>query len=237
MGLFSKLFNAAFVSMRMNTQHPLYGTDLKEVLVGAIYAEQQSAYLNSYETGIKPADINTILQEYWDIHSGREAVQTLDYLLEKGHRFYFDQVYAAVTTEKDRYAEYLEHAFPDKADLERAVQFFRGLRASSAMLIENKVIDKIEDTKKYGVDGWDYGRLSFIARLCYEKDLISKAGLKHYLQEALSGTKAHYRNWEDFSKAYIIGRALWGGSHNAGMIAIAKDLLTNKKSPWVAEVL
>lgn len=46
-----KLLNT-FKSIRLNDKNAVYGSSLDHLLVGSMYAEQQSAYLNSYETGI-----------------------------------------------------------------------------------------------------------------------------------------------------------------------------------------
>ncbi|MDA3613568.1 DUF1266 domain-containing protein [Polluticaenibacter yanchengensis] len=232
MGIVSKLFHALFNNLRQNKTNPLTGDSLKQVLVSAMYAEQQSAYLNSYETGIAAADGKKILQEYWAIYDKADAEDTLSYLLHEGHSYYFEPIYKALTTEKGNYAAYLESAFPPE-ELEKAVNLFRGLRSNIDSLINDKVISRIEDLQVYKVHGWDYGRLSFMTRLCYEHNLISEHVMKQFLRDGLEGTKRAYTNWTDFSKGYIIGRAMWGGDNNSGMTSIAQSLLTNKKSPWV----
>ncbi len=232
MGIVSKLFNALFNNVRLNNTNPLMGDALKQVLVSAMYAEQQSAYLNSYETGIADSDAKTILQEYWGIHSKAAAEDTLSYLLRKGHSYYFDAIYMALTTEKNNYAAYLQSAFPPE-ELEKGISLFRGLRSNIDTLVNDKVITRIEDLQTYKVYGWDYGRLSFMTRLCYEHQLIPEHVMKQFLRESLEGTKRAYTNWGDFSKGYIIGRAMWGGQDNSGMTGIANSLLTNKKSPWL----
>lgn len=208
------------------------GEALKQVLVSAMYAEQQSAYLNSYETGIAGDDAKTILQEYWGIYNNADAEDTLSYLLRKGHAFYFDPIYKALTSEKDNYAPYLQSAFAPE-DLEKGINLFRGLRSNIDALINDKVISRIEDLQTYKVYGWDYGRLAFMTRLCYEYKLIPEHVMKQFLREALEGSQRAYKNWEDFSKGYIIGRAMWGGQDNNGMVAIAQSLLTKPQSPWV----
>lgn len=232
MSVLSKLFNALFNNLRQNKTNPLMGDPLKQVLVSAMYAEQQSAFLNSYETGIAAGDAKKILQEYWGIYNKADAEDTLSYLLRKGHAFYFDPIYTALTTEKNNYAAYLQAAFPPE-ELEKGVNLFRGLRSNIDTLINDKVISRIEDLQTYKVYGWDYGRLAFMTRLCYEHQLIPEHVMKQFLREGLEGTKRAYTNWEDFSKGYIIGRAMWSGQDNSGMASIAHSLLTDKKSPWV----
>ena len=121
MGTLSKLYNALFKNLRQNNNDPLTGESLKQVLVSAMYAEQQSAYLNSYETGLNPAAADTILQNYWGIYSSAEASETLNYLLEKGHRFYFDSIYEALTIHKETYTDFLTNSFPYKEEMEKVI--------------------------------------------------------------------------------------------------------------------
>jgi len=237
MGLFSKLFKAAFSKFRMNNENPLSGSELKQVLVGAVYAEQQMAYLNSYETGLPEDKADTILKNYWGIYNAADAVETLTYLQNKGHRFYFDVIFDAVTKHKTSYASFLEEQFPEKEELDKAVQLFRGLRTGIQTLIDDKVVADAEEIKKTGVEGWDYGRLSFMARLCCDRNLISTFEMKDFLTEALNSTKGKYNSWEDVGKSYVIGRSMWGGSDNSGIAVIARQLYTDAKSPWVQNPL
>jgi hypothetical protein len=55
--------------------------------------------------------------------------------------------------------------------------------------------------------------------------------LKQYLLKFYTELKKRCKTWEEYTKSYVLGRALWGGSNNGGMIVIANDLLTNDKSP------
>ena len=70
MGFFSKILNS-FQSLRLNNQNAVRGYLLDHLLVGSMYAEQQSAYLNSYETGLKRSDIVTLAEEYWGIYNSK----------------------------------------------------------------------------------------------------------------------------------------------------------------------
>lgn len=64
MVLLLKLFRL-FSGLRVNKKQSLQGKKLDNVLVSSMYSAQQSAYLNSYSTGLTSIELNNILQNYW----------------------------------------------------------------------------------------------------------------------------------------------------------------------------
>lgn len=82
MGFFSKILNS-FQSLRLNNQNAVRGYLLDHLLVGSMYAEQQSAYLNSYETGLNRSDIVTLAEEYWGIYNREQAIEVLQNLHDR----------------------------------------------------------------------------------------------------------------------------------------------------------
>lgn len=82
MGFFSKILNS-FQSLRLNNHNAVRGYLLDHLLVGSMYAEQQSAYLNSYETGLNRSDIVTLAEEYWGIYNREQAIEVLQNLHDR----------------------------------------------------------------------------------------------------------------------------------------------------------
>ena len=70
----SKIFNA-FKSIRLNDKNVVVGQQLDYLLISSMYAEQQSAYLNSYETGLSKSILKTILEDYWSIFDKDGAIE------------------------------------------------------------------------------------------------------------------------------------------------------------------
>lgn len=60
MGFFSKILNS-FKSIRVNEKNKVNDYLLDHLLIGSMYAEQQSAYLNSYATGLSKSDITKLV--------------------------------------------------------------------------------------------------------------------------------------------------------------------------------
>jgi Protein of unknown function (DUF1266) len=235
MGFFSKLLGA-FKSVRINENEPLLGLELKRVLVSSMYAEQQSAFLNSYATGMNEGDRKNILTQWWDINSKQDALTTIQYLLQEGYSELFPIIADAFEDKKGNYAQILEERAPAEK-LDKAIMLFRNLRNANDELIKEKIITTPGDIKKIGISGWDFGRCAFIARLCYEEGHINLQECKHYLEASLQALKKQCSSWEQYTKSYIIGRAMWSSDSNSGMAVIARNLLTNPKSPLLTNPL
>lgn len=60
--------------------------------IGAVNAEQTMFYCDSLETGSEKEEIRNNLAAYYDIIDEESALHTLEWLLERGHRVYFDAI-------------------------------------------------------------------------------------------------------------------------------------------------
>ena len=104
---FLKKFLSTFSGLQLNDDQPLQGQQLDYILVGSMYASQQSAYLNSYVTGLDKGIINKLLQDYWGIYSSEEANKTLNSLIERNNDPYLSVVYKAYGN-KENYVDILK---------------------------------------------------------------------------------------------------------------------------------
>ena len=234
MSFLKKIFNA-FSGLRLNDNQPLQGQQLDYILVGSMYASQQSAYLNSYVTGLGKPLIKKLLHDYWDIYSSEDAKEILSSLIERNNDTYISVIYEAYKN-KENYVEILKSGLPDDENIfQQYLQIYRKLstvipEVTAQGLFENyAVLERTRDT------GWNYGRASFIARCCFEMDYLSENELKQYVEASYHGLKKCCKTWREYTSSYVYGRALSGGSHNEGMISIAEDLLNNKESPLKAK--
>ncbi|RMZ58241.1 DUF1266 domain-containing protein [Chryseobacterium nematophagum] len=230
MGLFSKIFNA-FKSIRLNDKSVVVGQQLDHLLISSMYAEQQSAYLNSYVTGLSSAKLKTLLEEYWQIFDKDCAVEVLLDLQNRNQDKYLDVVYEAFE-DKENYAAILKSNLPGKEDVfKHYLEIYRRLNNVVPELIEQNIILNFTEIKKIKDTAWNYGRGSFLARCCYEVGYISEVELKDYLQKSYTGLKTYCSTWKEYTTSYLFGRAIWGGPNNSGMVQIAYDLLNHEKSP------
>ncbi|WP_106915230.1 DUF1266 domain-containing protein [Chryseobacterium aurantiacum] len=230
MGFFSKFLNA-FKSIRLNDKNAVSGYLLDHLLIGSMYAEQQSAYLNSYETGLNKSDITKLVEAYWGISGQNQAIEILQSLHSKNQDENLDVVYRAFEN-SDTYFDILKSNISNEDGVfDYYLGLFRKLKNVVPELIEQNVITDFAQLKKAKDSGWNYGRSVFLARCCYELGYISEKELIEYLAKSHKELKKYCSTWKEYTTSYIFGRATWGGGHNNGMVQIANDLLNNSRSP------
>lgn len=228
-------FKAVAQSIYINKKSTINSDQYRKLALGAIYSEQQTAYINSLETGLDAAHIRTILAEWWGIDSREYAQETLQYLTGKGYRFYCPAVLNAFTSPENQQIELLRHVFADDEDFGKACSQLDNLKETLDELKEDKVINHVHDIGRYGAAGWDIGRLVFVARLCYDAGYITDAEAWQLIEIGNDLARSEFDNWQSYAKSYVIGRAMWGGksSFNSGIASIADNLLASPDSPWV----
>ena len=94
-------------------------------------------------------------------------------------------------------------------DYDKAVEQLHNLEDCYDELLECGTITCREDLLRYGVTGWDAGRLNFMARACYDMKYISEDEAWHYINHAYEMVHSRFSSWHDFAMSYVIGRALW----------------------------
>jgi hypothetical protein len=225
-----------FRRVHLDSSSKLTTEQYKKVALGAIYSEMTHAYINNLGTGLdKTYIISTLLQSYWKLKNPTDAREKLAYLRDKGFRHYLPAVYRALMVDTPAEQEtILENIFQDEEDLEKAYSQLQNLEETLPELLQDDVIQGEKEILKYGVIGWDCGRMVFLARLCYEARFISEAETWKYIDAASELARMTYPDWESYAKSYVLGRAMWGGvtSGNRDVAAIAKYLLEMEESPW-----
>lgn len=230
MGFFSKFLNS-FKSIRLNEKNIVKGYLLDHLLIGSMYAEQQSAYLNSYETGLNKSDITKLVETYWEISNQNQAIEILQSLHNRNQDENIDIVCKAFE-DSENYVDILKSNLPNEESVfEYYLDLFRKLKNTVPELIEQKVITDFSQLKKTKDSGWNYGRSVFLARCCYELGYLSENELKEYLAKSHTELKKYCSTWKEYTTSYIFGRSIWSGADNNGMVQIADDLLNNDKSP------
>lgn len=230
MGFFSKILNS-FKSIRLNEKNDVRGYLLDHLLISSMYAEQQSAYLNSYETGLNKSDLDKLVGTIWGICNKNQAIEILQSLHDRNQDENMNIVYKAFE-DRENYVDILKSNLPkEEGVFEYYLNLFRALNNIVPELIEQNIITTFSQIKKTKDSGWNYGRSAFLARCCYELGYLSENELKEYLAKAYTDLKKYCSTWQEYTTSYIFGRAIWGGSNNDGMVQIANDLLNNENSP------
>ena len=96
-------------------------------------------------------------------------------------------------------------------DYDKIVMQFQNLQKTYEELLSCKVIVSKEDLKRYGVAGWDAGRICFLDPVLAAKmDYISEADAWRYIDVAYDMAHSAFSSWNDMAMSYVIGRSLWG---------------------------
>ncbi|PIE98645.1 MAG: hypothetical protein CR988_02250 [Treponema sp.] len=236
-----KLSKGLFSRVYLNDNSTLTNLEYKKIALGALYSEQQTAYINSLETGLKESEIRNLLSEWWRIYSSEEAYKSLEKIANEGQRSYFDIVFKAYKiTDVNERTNFIKTSFDinDERYQEHVQNVYSqldNLRGTFSELKENEIIRNDIDLKRYNNIAWDCGRLVFLSRLCFDIKYISESEAWKYIDYAYELAIENFYSWKDFSRSYIIGRSMWGGKGcaNIGIMEIAKELLEHEKSPWV----
>ncbi|WP_343691923.1 DUF1266 domain-containing protein [Chitinophaga sp.] len=208
----------------------------KKVALGAIYSEMTHAYINTLATGLdRSYVVGTLLHSYWKLKTADEAIEKLKYLRDKGFRYYLPAIYKALMAKTEEEQELImDDYFHDGEDYGKAFSQLHNLMDTMPELLQDGILQNEQDILKYGMIGWDCGRLVFLTRLCLEARIITEKTAWEYIDAANELAHITYTDWESYAKSYVLGRAMWGGVHsgNRDVAAIARYLLERADSPW-----
>lgn len=233
MGLLSFFARAmeAFGGIRVAPESDVSKEMLRKLSVGVCYLYQQGGTVNTFATGIRVERRREILRKWWDIYNEQEALDTLAYLSEGSFSWSFPLLCTAFSlpTEEEQRKWLLDNA-PHIDTVARLMSQLDTLREKYDSLVRTGIVKDREDMARLGVWAWDAGRMSFIARLCYEEGYIDRSTCETYIDKAYEQTKDVFSSWEELGRSYALGRCLWSGNNDFS--ALLDDLLKDEKSPW-----
>lgn len=175
---------SAFKVVNINPASSLADEQYKKLAVGALYASQQGVYQNSIKTGID-YELPQILGEWWGIKNSQDARKKWIICWKKdsdiislmcGRLF--------LLSDPKQQDEVFQQYMESQEDYDKAVSQLQNLEETYDELLENKVISSKEDLKRYGVVGWDAGRVCFLARACCEMCYITEEEAWQYIDRA-----------------------------------------------------
>ena len=211
-------------------------TEQKQAIsIGAVLAEQNSLFIDSLETALiqSEVDVKKGLNEWWGIFDKNSAVETMDRLKNSGHRQYYTTVLDLVLNHpKSTWDATIQRNYGDN---EQALGFVYNLADTIKGLKGPESYNNISDEDfERGIDAWDMGRLVYLARMSYHLKFINENETWFYINAAHQRSKEAYNSWKEFGKAYVIGRAMWGGNNMGldGIKHIVDDLQKDEDSPW-----
>ena len=199
--------------------------------IGAINSEQTCYYCDSLTTGEKVYEIKGNLENFYDITDHDSAVETLEWLFNRGHRIYFD----AIKTMYSGTGEGIDYSKFTEEKQANFMEYFMNMQGVLPFLVEAGYFSgNVFDIAKMSIIAWDMGRLVMVTRSCYDCGYISEEEAWKYIENAYKACKEVYADWNEFAKGYVFGRAMWSGDAQflAGIMSIAEGLLADEQSPW-----
>ena len=198
--------------------------------VGAINSEQTCYYCDSLTTGEQENEIKENLGNFYDITDHESAIETLNWLYERGHRVFFDtmkQLYSGI-------GEGIDYSMLDEDEQMSFMEYFMNLQSALPVLAENGYFSDVSEIAKVSITAWDMGRLVMVTRSCYDCSYINEEEAWAYIENAHKACKEEYSDWNEFAKGYIFGRAMWSGNSEylSGIMSLAEGLLSDEESPW-----
>ncbi len=212
------------------TPENLSNERLAALNVGAINSEQTCYYCDSLTTGEQESEIKENLGNFYDITDHESAIETLNWLYERGHRVFFDtmkQLYSGT-------GEGIDYSMLDEDEQMSFMEYFMNLQSALPVLAENRYFSDVSEIAKISITAWDMGRLVMVTRSCYDCGYINEEEAWAYIENAHKACKEEYPDWNEFAKGYIFGRAMWSGNSEylSGIMSIAEGLLSDEESPW-----
>ena len=222
---------------KVNPNASLTAEQQKAISVGAINAEQTGSYMNSLTTGQHRDDLKSGLAEWWGITSNTTAMETIGWLLNEGHRVYYDRLRPLLkeipASQKAKRMAMLSQLFEDT---DKATEFLQHLEETESQLKEEGFVTSEADWE-LGIVGWDAGRAVNVIRMSYDAGFITEAAAWDAIGFAAKLTFDHFTSWKELGKSYAIGRAMWSGKGMTldGIFAIIHGLEKDAESPWVKQ--
>ncbi len=156
------------------------------------------------------------LSVWWGINDREDALNTISWLKNEGHREFYNQILSFIAQATDE--EYQEYA--DDEEYGEYIHFVQ----------ENR--DKIGEESLLA---WDYCRLVGILQNCHYAGYISREEAVTEIMNAAKVLQENFDSWEAMAQNHLLGRKFWD-KNAAGTEALneAVDwLLTNEYSPWI----
>ena len=79
---------------------------------------------------------------------------------------------------------------------------------------------------------WDAIRLPWLARCCYASGFVDEATVWQYADAGAALARPAFGSWEEWGRAFLDGRVLWGGEARSYYEEVVKKLLADSNSIW-----
>ena len=260
MGLFSrnkKQDDEKYYIKNPEKKRTLTNEELFGISLSLIIAEQNGAYVDSLEVGDTDFPQKQMMQRNWRIYDSDSAIDFMESRMHEGHRKLFNRLleiyiqqdcvdavhidFTGTEFESKKYDEDFddedegEGETDDYAlDWQDVIIYLENLDAVYELDDANAWFGDMEDDLVVGTDAWDFGRIVFVARVCYTLGYISESEAWMYINKMVKMARQKFDNWDSYATSYVLGRAMWSGDDGdwERVAGFAGDALDAKQSPW-----
>lgn len=167
--------------------------------------------------------VQSLLSEWWEVTDRASADETMDWLLQEGHRISFVEE-----------MEYLMEAGVADAPVEERAD----------IVLENFEVDEEEAQKyadwltlyeQYGpntVAGWDYSRAMSLLGYYYLAGYYTEEEALDKSLETAETIQAAFHSWDDFMESYFIGYEYWAGESSEERREIYEEIKASSDNPF-----
>ncbi|MDE7013520.1 MAG: DUF1266 domain-containing protein [Kineothrix sp.] len=179
--------------------------------------------------GTMPANDETMasqqamLSEWWDITDRASADETLDWLMNEGHRADFVEEMEMLKEVglADLSAEERAGFLSDNYDFteEEAQQYAQ-------------LYNSYEENGMNVMSGWDYSRMASVLSSCYIAGYYTETEALDKALEAAKVIQQNFDSWDSFIESYMVGYEYWAGESSEERRGIYEDLKAAPDSPY-----
>lgn len=217
--------------VRLNKQEGLAGEDMNPLLVSALPAAQEMAFLNSYTTGLSQEKLQKHVEYFWGVRDREALIEILKNLLSRNRNENMEAVYGAY--DQLDFADYLKFRLKEDImeNVKKYIDYLDKLKEVVPGLIEQGVFEDYQQAVRTQDSGWNLARGAFLARCGYDLGYLQKEEVVRLTQEFYEALKEHCTTWKEYTASYILGRSLEDRPHNEVVISLSEKLLTDSRSP------
>lgn len=223
--IFSSILFIACASSNSNKAKNLNGSkgneiqnDKKRLLAyGAVLSSRNNMSFDGLKT--TQLGLKDLLKESWDITDRKTALESLDWLVNEGHRTEADEVYEVIKAGEGA-------KYPKLKDTVKLCD-----KATSTMKTQLGFKDETFNNVKT-VTAWDTDRLVNVSRWCYTAGYISEDEAWSYINKAVSMAQTSFNSWEEYYISCAYGRAIAYDGDIDELIGAGKTLFKDKNSVW-----
>lgn len=224
------------LNLNSNPQKRVKGRQLNSLLTSSMFAVEDLAYLNSFETGLDEHSLDVLVHQYWKIYDREAANEILDHLLKRNRNENLAVIYEAY--EVADYADFLKFRLKEDEEdiIKEYIVYLEQLFKVVPTLIEQGVFTDYKQVKKVQDLGWNVSRGAFLARACYDLGYFELKELQIHLDRFYKELQGRCSTWREYTQSYLLGRAIEEMPHQENCTVKAEKLLTSKRSPLYKKI-